>query len=67
MIANVLSLNEMNKKYQVTFKSGYENSFRVHIGDKIVNFIANDDGIYLSKPDNWFLKKVAEENKRKII
>ena len=31
MIANVLSLTEMTKQYQVTLTSGYENDFRVHI------------------------------------
>ena len=55
IISNVLSLNEMTKKYRVTFDSGDENGFKVHIGDKIVKFPANDDGIYLSKLDNMFL------------
>ena len=63
MIANVMSLNETTKKYQVTFNSGYENAFKVHIGDTIVNFTANDDGIYLIKLDNKFYRKLAEEKK----
>ena len=42
----------MTKKYQVTFNSGDENSFRVHIGDNNVKFPYNSDGVYLSKPDN---------------
>ena len=45
MIANILSLNEMTKKYRVTFDSGDENAFKVHIVDKIFKFPANDDGI----------------------
>ena len=56
MIANVLSLNEMTKKYRVTFDSGNENDFKVHIGDDIFRFPVNDDGLYLSKPDNIFRK-----------
>ena len=47
------------KKYQVTFDSGDENAFRVHIGDKISNFPANGDGLHLSKLD-YIKKKVAE-------
>ena len=57
MIANVLSLNEMTKKYRVTFDSGYEYAFKVYIGDKIVKFPANYDGIYISKTDKNFLVK----------
>ena len=41
MIANVLSLNEMTKKYRVTFDSRHENSFEVYIGDNIVKFPDN--------------------------
>ena len=58
MLANVLKLNEMTKKYQVTFDSGDENSFRVHTGDKIIKFPANYDGIYFSKPDINCFRKV---------
>ena len=65
-IANVLSLNEMNKKYKVTFDSGDENDFKAHIGDNIVKFPAIDGGLYLSNPDNIF-RKVAEENKMNTI
>ena len=54
MIANVLSLNEMNKKYRVTFNLRDENYFKMNIGDKIVKFLANNDRIYLSKPDKSF-------------
>ena len=38
MISNVLSLNEMAKAYWVTFDLGCQKYFKVHIGDKIVNF-----------------------------
>ena len=54
MIANFLSLNKMAKKYRVTFDLGYENEFKVHVGNKIVKFPANYDGIYLSKLDKIF-------------
>ena len=67
MIANVLSLNEMTKKYRLTFNLGYENNFRVHIGDKIVKFSANYDGLYISKRDQIFFCKLDEEKKRNII
>ena len=39
----------------------------MHIGDKIVKFQDNNDGLYLSKPDGDFFGKLAEENKRNII
>ena len=67
MIANVLSLNEMNKIYQVTFNSGYEHDLRFHIGDKIVKFPDNYDRIYLGKSDKNIFMKFAEENKMNII
>ena len=57
----------MIKYYQVTFDSGDENSFKVHIGDKIVKFPDNYDMIYLSKPDKNFFINVAEEGGSKII
>ena len=65
MISNVLSLNEMTKNYRVTFDSGDENCFKVHIWDKIVKFPANDDGVYLSKLDNMFLENWL--NRTKVI
>ena len=49
----------MTNKYRVKFDSGEKNAFKVNIGDTIVKFPANDDGIYLSKPDNIF-RKVAK-------
>ena len=67
MIANVLSLNETTTNYLVTFDSGDEYSFTVHIEDKIVKFTANDDGIYLSKPDKNFFGKMADWEKRDMI
>ena len=62
MIAKFLSLNETTKKYQVTFDSRNQNAFRVHIGDKNVKVLANYDGIYLSKPDKDFFRKVAKDH-----
>ena len=63
MIANVMSLNEITKKYLVLFDSGHKNSFKVHIGDKIVNFPANNNGIHISKPDMILSGEVSGENK----
>ena len=48
MAAYVLILNEMTKKYRVTFNSGDESNFKVYIGYAIVEFPDNNDGIYLS-------------------
>ena len=42
MIENVLSLDEITNKYRVTFDSRDDNTFEVHIGNKIVKFQAND-------------------------
>ena len=67
MISNVLSLNEMTKKYIVTFNSGDENDFNIHIGDKIVKFPADNDWFYLNNPDKISFRKVAEYDKRNII
>ena len=54
MVENVLILNEATTKYRVKFYSGNKNYFRVHIGDKIVKFPDNCDGLYLSKLENNF-------------
>ena len=59
MIANFLSLNEMTKRYRLTFDSGDENCFKVYIGDKIDRFPASYDGLYLSKRDNIVFSKVS--------
>ena len=39
----------------------------MHIGYEIFKFPANDDGVYFSKPDQFFFRKVDEENKISII
>ena len=49
MIKNILSLNEITINYRITFDSGDENTFKVHIGDNIVKFPENDDFLYISK------------------
>ena len=54
----------MTKKYRVTFDSGDENYFRVHIGDDIVKFAANYYRFRISKPDNNFFRKLAEDLKK---
>ena len=51
----------------MTFDSGDENAFRVHIGDMIVTFSDNKDGLYLSKPDKTCFRKLSKENKRNTI
>ena len=57
MIENVLSLNEMTKKYRSTFNSGDENAFRFHLGNNIVKFTANDERLCLSKPEKIIFSK----------
>ena len=56
----------MTNKYQVTFDSGDEIYFKLHIGDIIVKFLDNSYGIYLSKLDD-FSREVTEENKRNMV
>ena len=63
MIANVLSLNKMTKKLRVTFDSGDENAFKVHIGDNIVKFPANYDRLYPSKTDKNIFGKCLNRTK----
>ena len=67
IIENVMSPNETNKIYRVPFYSGNKNAFKVHMGYTVVKFTAKEEGIYISKPDNNFSRKVTEENKRNII
>ena len=47
----------------MTLDSGYKNALKVHIGDNIVKFKYNDDGLCLSKPDNIFLGKWPKRKK----
>ena len=42
----------MTTNTRYNFDSGNGNDFWVHIGDNIVKFTANGDGIYLSKSCN---------------
>ena len=46
----------MAKKYRVTFDSGDENNFMVHIGGTIVKISAIDDGSYIRRTDKIFSK-----------
>ena len=39
----------------------------MNIGDKIVKFPDNCDGLYLGKPDKNCFSKLAEEKKRKTV
>ena len=43
----------------VTFDTGYENMFEVHIGDMIVKFTYSRDRIYLRRMDNSFYRNVG--------
>ena len=53
----------MAKKYRTKFDSKYENYFKVHIGDNIVKFPDNDEGIYIRKLDNIFSRKWLKRTK----
>ena len=50
-----------------TFNSGYENYFKVHIGDKLFKFLINYEGLYLIEPDKTYFRKVSEDRKSNII
>ena len=54
------------KKYRVTFNSGYENYYMMQIGNKIVQFSAKYDGVYLIKLNSFFLEVVKEEKMNMI-
>ena len=66
MIENIIILNEINKIW-VSLEQGDINTFQLQIGDNNGNLTANNDDIYISKSDNKFFMKVAEENKNNLI
>ena len=45
-ITNILSLNNMKKKWKVTYDSENEDRFTVHKPEKLVHFKCSDNGLY---------------------
>ena len=50
IIANILSLKNLVKKYRVQFDSAYDNCFYVHTPDGIIRFESDSTGLYSYKP-----------------
>ena len=48
-IANIFSLNNLVKKYRVTYDSHQDGSFTVHTNIGIIQFIRNKQGLYVFK------------------
>ena len=57
-ITNIISLAEMAKRYKVTYDSGKEKAFHVHMPNKIVKFGQMKNGLYGMNPkdDDTFIK-----------
>ena len=53
-IANIFGLNEMTKKYRVTFDSAVDNAFYVHMPDGPRTFRATPEGLYAYTPTDGY-------------
>ena len=61
-IANIFAFSDMIKKgYRITIDTDVENAFLLDNGKQRIKFEANDEGLYIYKPSNGFLEKVAQE------
>ena len=58
MMANILGLYHMTRRYRVTMDSAVENSLCVHMPDGIVKFKATQEGLYVWKPTDKFKSKI---------
>lgn len=43
---NIFGFNQLAKQHRITYDSDVEDAFKVHIGNKCVKFMANNEGLY---------------------
>ena len=63
-MTNILSLNNMKKKYKITYDSSKGDRFTVHKPDKLVHFTCSKNGLYYHDTRNRQINLVntVEEN-----
>ena len=60
-MANIFGFGHMVEKYRITYDSSVEDSFHVHMGDRIVKFHRTPEGLYAYRPDRKFIDRVARD------
>ena len=66
-ITNILSLDNVTKKYRVTYDSGKDTAFLVHKPDVIIRFERSPSGLYYHAPENRsiMMLNTIDDNKKK--
>ena len=59
-MANIFGFSHMADKYRITYDSGKEDAFCVHMNHRILKFRRTDEGLYAYQPDRKFLAQVAK-------
>ena len=64
-IANPLSLGELSDRYRITMDTAVDNAFYIHMDNgRMVKFSRGKNNLYLNKPTQCFLNKVAKTKER---
>ena len=50
-VANIIGFAKLAKKYHIIYDNDIEDAFTIHMGDKIVKFKLNDNGLYSCTPE----------------
>ena len=66
-IANIFSFAELKEKHCITYDSGTEDAFNIHLSNKIIKFTRSKNGLYLYKPNNHVLQQWKQLNTNNTI
>ena len=62
LITNIFGFAKTSDKYRITYDNSIEDAFNVFTDDGVIKFTKSDDGLYIYKPTDQFLKTTAEKN-----
>ena len=61
-IANILGLSDLKDKYSVAFGSEHEDTFEVHMEDKIIQFKCNKDRLYKYEVSDEYIGILCDQH-----
>jgi len=61
-MANILSLKDLRTRHEVVYDSKKEDAFFIKNGANVLKFKANDQGLYVYRPDQKYLDLIQKKN-----
>ena len=62
-LVNLFGLQDLVRRYRVTFDSDRENAFTVHMPHGQVKFKANQEGLYVYKPSRKYRESINNQTR----